>query len=196
MTSFYGEDELKELGFRSVGKNVYISRKASFYGLQNMIIGDYVRIDDFCILSGDIKIGNHIHIAAYSALYGGTHGIVLSDFVTLSSRNIIYAESDDYVGASLSNPLIGSKYRKISGQKVIFEKHVLVGTNCTILPGAYLAEGVSIAAMSLVKNKLEAWTVYAGIPVKKIKNRDMGILRLEQEYLMELEEENKDNNEQ
>ena len=29
MNSFYSEEELKEIGFRSYGKNVYISRKCS-----------------------------------------------------------------------------------------------------------------------------------------------------------------------
>lgn len=36
-----------------------------------MTIGSNVRIDDFCILSGRLEFGSYVHIAAYSALYGG-----------------------------------------------------------------------------------------------------------------------------
>ena len=67
MTSFYTEEELKGLGFRHIGNGVCISRKASIYGAQNISLGDHVRIDDFCILSGRIEIGSYVHVAAATA---------------------------------------------------------------------------------------------------------------------------------
>ncbi|MDR2409353.1 MAG: acyltransferase, partial [Bacteroidales bacterium] len=54
MNSFFSKEELKDIGFKSVGDNVLISRKASFYSVSNISIGSNVRIDDFCILSGNI----------------------------------------------------------------------------------------------------------------------------------------------
>jgi galactoside O-acetyltransferase len=63
-SNFYDESELKELGLKSFGRNVLISRKCSIYGGENMAFGNNVRIDDFCILSGEITIGNYCHIAA------------------------------------------------------------------------------------------------------------------------------------
>lgn len=71
MNSFYTENELNELGLKAVGENVNISKKASLYGCSEISIGNNVRIDDFCILSGNIKIGDYVHVAAYTALYGG-----------------------------------------------------------------------------------------------------------------------------
>lgn len=59
-TSFYSEEELRALGFKSIGKGCRISRKACFYGVESMSVGDNVRIDDFCILSGSITLGSHI----------------------------------------------------------------------------------------------------------------------------------------
>lgn len=70
-TSFYYEDELRQLGFASLGENVLISRNARFYGISSMRLGNHVRIDDFVILSGNIEIGNYVHVSAYAALYGG-----------------------------------------------------------------------------------------------------------------------------
>ncbi|HBS76832.1 MAG TPA: galactoside O-acetyltransferase, partial [Alphaproteobacteria bacterium] len=56
-SNFYSDTELQELGLKSYGKNVLISRKCSIYGAHNISVGDNVRIDDFCILSGNITIG-------------------------------------------------------------------------------------------------------------------------------------------
>lgn len=76
MNSFYSENELSSLGFKAVGHDVQISRKASFYGAGNMVIGNHVRIDDFCILSGNITLENFIHIAAGTLVFAG--GVALS----------------------------------------------------------------------------------------------------------------------
>ena len=70
LTSFFDRHELESLGFRSVGENVLISRFVRIYNSQEMDIGNDVRIDDFCILSGQIKLHNNIHISAFCALYG------------------------------------------------------------------------------------------------------------------------------
>ena len=85
-TSFLSREKLMEIGFKSIGENVLLSRKASIYGPENIEIGNNVRIDDFCILSGKIKLGSYIHIAAYSALFGGEEGITMEDFTGLSSK--------------------------------------------------------------------------------------------------------------
>ncbi|MCB6803967.1 hypothetical protein LI178_31950, partial [Enterocloster bolteae] len=55
---------LKAIGFLKYGKNVLVSRKASIYNPEQMVLGDNIRIDDFCILSGNIKLGSYIHIPA------------------------------------------------------------------------------------------------------------------------------------
>mgnify|MGYP002684191689 CR=1 FL=1 len=80
ITSFYNEEEIVKLGLKKYGKNVLISRKASFYSPELIQLGSNVRIDDFCILSGNISIGSYVHISAYTALYG-KFGICIEDFV-------------------------------------------------------------------------------------------------------------------
>lgn len=70
MNNFYNKEELKQIGFKSIGEDVLISKKASIYSPKSIIIGDHVRIDDFTILSGNITIGNYVHISAFVSLYG------------------------------------------------------------------------------------------------------------------------------
>ena len=48
ITSFYNEEEIVKLGLKKYGKNVLISRKASFYSPELIQLGSNVRIDDFC----------------------------------------------------------------------------------------------------------------------------------------------------
>ncbi len=187
MTSFYSVDELKEIGFKSVGNNVLISRKASIYSPSEISIGNNVRIDDFCILSGNITIENYIHIAAYTALYGDIEGIYIKNFANISSRVAIYAVNDDYNGYSMTNPMISEKYKKMQRGKVVIEEHVIVGSSCTIIPNVALKKGCAIGSMSFVNKSCEEFMIYAGIPIRKIKNRHKDLLNLEKEFLKEFD---------
>lgn len=184
MNSFYSYDELRNIGFNHIGNNVKISRKASFYAPNKISIGDNVRIDDFCILSGNITIGNYIHIAAYSALYGGDKGIVLDDFVNISSRVCVYSVNDDYSGNSMTNPMIPDNLKHVVSQKVYLKKHVIVGSTSVILPGVILEEGSAFGSFSLINRNSAPWSINAGIPAKKIKNRNKNILNIEKEYFV------------
>lgn len=183
--SFYSEEELMKLGLKSVGKDVSISRKVSIYGESNIIIGNNVRIDDFCILSGKITIGNNVHIAAYCGLYGGAYGIVIKDFAGLSSRCVIYAESDDYSGKNMAHPIIPEKFRDVTGGQVVLEKHVIIGTGSSIMPAVHIGEGTAVGGMSFVNTSLEEWGIYVGIPCRKIKIRSKGLLEMEKQFLAE-----------
>lgn len=186
MNSFYSRGELENIGFKSLGEeNIYISRKASIYSPQKISIGNNVRIDDFCILSGRIEIGNYIHIAAYSALYGGTEGIYLSDFVNISSRVSVYSVSDDYSGKTMTSPMIPDKYKAVESMPVYIERHVIVGATSVILPGVTLKEGSSFGSFSLINKDSESWSINVGIPFKKIRDREKEVLELEKEFELE-----------
>lgn len=183
MDSFYSEKELQSLGFKSVGKNVKLSRKTSLYGVNRISIGDNTRIDDDCLLSGDITIGRNVHIAAGCYFFAGDAGIDAHDFVGTSSRTVIYAVTDDYSGAALTNPTIPDDLRNILKGKVVLHRHSLIGTSCVILPGVEIGEGCSVGALSLITKSLPEWMVCVGIPAKPLKERKRDILDLEKIYL-------------
>ena len=185
MTSFLTEKELAELGLKRLGKNVKISRNARIYGAENVSVGDNVRIDDFCVLSGVISLGNNVHIAVYSALFGGEAGITVDDFANISSRVCIYAVSDDYSGRTMTNPTVPDKYKAVQKEPVTIGKHAIIGSGSTVLPGVVIAEGTAVGAMSLCKKSTEPWKIYAGIPAKIVKDRKKDLLSLEKEYINE-----------
>ena len=183
--SFYSQEELRSIGFQNLGKQVYISRKASIYGAEKIVIGNHVRIDDFCILSGRIQLGSYIHIAAYSAIYGDTEGVIIEDFANISSRVSIYSVSDDYSGKTLTNPMIPLEYKNIYSKKVNIGKHVIVGATSVVLPGVTLAEGSAFGSFSFIDHDSEPWSVNIGIPFRKIKDRKKELLNLEKDFLDE-----------
>jgi acetyltransferase-like isoleucine patch superfamily enzyme len=185
LNSFYSNNELKQLGIGRIGENVLISRKVSIYLPENIHIGSNVRIDDFCILSGKIQIGNYVHIAAYTALYGGEQGIIIKDFANISSKITIYSISDDYSGMTMTNPMIPIKYKNIQSEQVIIEKHVILGSGCVVLPGTILREGSSFGAMTLINRSSEPWSINVGIPFRKVKDRSKKLLEIEKEFIKE-----------
>ena len=77
MSTFYSQEELKQLGIKEFGENVFIGRHVILYHPERLIIGHDVRIDDFSILSGNITLHNYIHISQFCGLYGGDEGIEL-----------------------------------------------------------------------------------------------------------------------
>jgi galactoside O-acetyltransferase len=185
VNSYYTPEELATIGFASIGTDVLISKKASIYSAQRITIGNNVRIDDFVILSGQILIGNYVHIAPYSGIFAGEVGVEFNDFSGVSGNVMVYAVTDDYSGKFLVGPTVPDEFRKVTGKKIILNKHCHIGTGSVLLPGAILKEGASLGTMSMVYNrKLPEWSFCSGIPAKKVSDRDKEeSLKLEKKLL-------------
>lgn len=173
--SFFKDEELHALGFKSVGQNVLISRLAQFYMIENIELGNNIRIDDFSILSGRIKLNDNVHISAYCALYG-KYEIELKEYTGLSPRCTIFSASDDFSGDYLIGPMVNQKYTNLNSGKILIKKYTQLGCNCVVLPNITIEEGVAVGAMSLVNKDLEEWSIYVGIPVRFIKHRSKKLL--------------------
>ena len=179
--AYFSEDEVENLGFASVRKNVKIKKNVGIVGTENISIGDNVRIDDFTMImaSGEpCRIGSYVHIAAHCTIYGRA-GFVMEDFSTLSPGIRLFTLSDDYSGQKLTNPLLPNEYVGGVRGMVTLKKHVIVGANSVILPNLTIGEGTSVGAMSLVKRNLDPWGIYVGIPVHRLKDRKRDLLKME-----------------
>lgn len=184
--AYLSEIQLKEAGFKRVGKNVKISEKASIYNPELIEIGDNSRIDDFCVISGKVVVGKYCHITPMCLVAGGAPGVCFSDFCTLAYGVKVFAQSDDYSGLSLTNSLIPKKYKNEIFEAVRFGKHVIVGAGSIILPGSDVAEGCSIGAMTLVNKSTQPWGIYVGIPARRVNERKQDMLELEAQLLLEI----------
>jgi galactoside O-acetyltransferase len=186
---YYTEHDLKDAGFKVIGENVQIAKNCTIVGIENITLGDNVRIDSYSsiLAAGDgwVSIGSFVHIAAYCLLAAGD-GIQMDDFSGLSQGVRIYSRTDDYSGRHLTNPTVPRKYTGLTRGAVTLGRHVIIGSGTVILPKLSIGEGSCVGALSLVKKSLDPWGVYFGCPAKRLKDRSRRLLELESELMMDI----------
>jgi len=155
------------------GKNVIIGKTVRVRYPELVSIGDNCIIDDFTYISTTLKLKGNNHISSGCKIIGGRKAMVSFDeYATLSPGVVLVAGSDDYVGG-IATPLVPMKVKgDVKIGYIRIGKHSIVGSNTVVLPNVVFNEGASVGALSLVRGDLEAWTLYAGIPAKKIKDRN------------------------
>ena len=181
--AFLSDEQLASMNFKALGRNVRISDKASIYDAGQIEIGDYSRIDDFCVISGRVKIGRNVHIAVFSNVAGGEKGVILEDFSGLAYGCQVFSQSDDYSGHTMTNPTVPDRYKNELKSMVVIGRHSIIGTNTIVLPGVVVAEGTAVGAQSMVTKSTQPWSIYMGYPAKRLKARSRDLLGLETEYL-------------
>jgi len=168
-----------------VGKNVIIGKTVRIRYPELVSIGDNCIIDDFTYISTALELEGFNHISSGCKIIGGPKSILhMKKFSTFSPNVIVAAGSDDYDGG-IATPLVPEKYKgNVRYGKIVIGKHVIVGSGSVILPEVVINEGSTVGALSLVNKDLAEWSIYAGIPVKKIKNRNKSkVQQLESSYL-------------
>lgn len=183
MSGWYSLETLRKMGVKLFGKNIKVSEYSRLYNPCNIILHDNIRIDDFTILSAKekIEICNYVHIGSH-CLFTSLKGILIQSFSGISSGCKLYGGTDDFTGEALTGPLIPNKFRIVTEGTILLEEHTIIGTNSVVLPGVKLAKGTAIAACSLVNKDTEMWSIYGGIPIKKLKDRKTNCLQ----YVKEL----------
>lgn len=187
MFGYYSDKELFQIGFGSLGKNVMLSRAIEFANVAKIFIGNNSRIDTFAIIapSGDaiFKIGDNVQICAYTIL-NGLASITLEDFSSIGPHCNILSSSDNFEGKFLTNATIEKEFLGTFSAPIVISKHAIIAAGCTILPGVTIAEGTVVGAHSLVKKSTKPFTVVAGVPAKKLRNRSNQILEIEKRFLL------------
>jgi acetyltransferase-like isoleucine patch superfamily enzyme len=181
--AYLSQQALETMRFARLGRNVKISDKASIYEPEKMEIGDHCRIDDFCVVSGRIVMGRNVYIGPLCLVAGGGPGILFEDFTTLAYHAQVFAQSDDYSGATLTNPTVPAAYKSEIKEAVCLKRHSIVGAGGIVCPGVVLEEGTSVGTGGVVLRSTEPWSIYAGVPAVKLKDRRRDLLGLEEAYL-------------
>jgi acetyltransferase-like isoleucine patch superfamily enzyme len=166
------------VGLRSVGSDVQVDETVRVFGAQHVAIGSHVRIDCFAVITAGperVSIGDHVHLGVGTCLFG-TAGIEIGDFTSLSSRVSVYSTDDDYGGGRLSGPTVPLEFRSVHSSRVVLERHALVGAGSVILPGVRICRGAAVGALSMVKRDVGEGEVVAGVPVRFLRRRDVGLL--------------------
>ncbi len=131
------------------GKDCFFAENAAIIG--DVIMGDSCSIWYSAVLRGDvnsIRIGNNVNIQDNASLH------------TLYQKSVI--EIGDNVSVGHNAVIHGAK----------ISNNVLIGIGAIVLDQVEIGENTIIAAGALIKTgtKVEANSVYAGVPAKKVKD--------------------------
>lgn len=185
-TNFLSSDELRQIGFGEIGEDVLIASTCTIVGTERIFIGKNVRIDPYTIIivasNAKLTLGRNIHLGGMCHIAAACD-VTLEDFAGLSQGVKLYSATDDYSGETLTNPTIPARFKSVHKAPITIGKHAIVGSGSVVLPGANLAEGTSVGALSLVTKPTLPWGIYAGAPARRLRDRSKNLLRLEQEYL-------------
>ena len=179
---FLSREQLEVQGFADLGEDVRIHHTCVIVGAERISIGSHVRIDPFCIItvSERLTIGSWVHVSGHAAILGRGR-IDIGDFAAISHSVKILLSTDHFSAGCIAGPMVPEEFRSVVSEPVTIGRHVVVGANSVVLPGAMIGEGATIGALSLVKSPIEPWTVNAGIPSRVIGQRDRnGTLASEQ----------------
>lgn len=182
---YYTSEQLRSFPFARVGENSIVARNCTIVGLENITIGDNVRVDGFTSIiasKGRLKIGRNVHIAIGCVL-GARGGIELCDFSSLSHGVRILSAIDPYAGRHMTNSTLPDQVLGVQAAPVKIGRHVPIGTGSLILPGVEAGEGAAVGALSVVSQSLRPWTIYAGNPAKPLGERSQDVLALEQRLI-------------
>lgn len=134
-----------------IGKDTFLAENATIIG--DVVIGEGCSIWYGTILRGDvnsIRIGNGVNIQDGSVLH------------TLYQKSTI--EIGDHVSIGHNVTIHGAK----------IENGALIGMGSVVLDDAVIGEGAIVAAGSVVlaKTRVEAGSIYAGVPARFVKKVD------------------------
>ena len=151
-------------------------------------IGEYSVVDDFCYFSTRVRIGVCSHIASGCSVAGGhDYQFLMGDFCSLSSGVKIWCTSDDFVNdlVTIVPEEAGPIKQHLIAGDVTFENCTAVGANTVVMPGNHVPEGTVIGALILVPAgfTFEAWSVYAGVPVRRLGGRNRETVGAQAELL-------------
>lgn len=164
---YYSREELLKLGFSSVGEGVTFSRKTSIFDLRGNI-GNHVRVDDFCILTGHLEIGNYVHIGAFCSLSGVAGVVTLKDCCSLSDAISIFTSYEDGQADALSGALVPSEATKVTVGDVSVGRAALVGALCVVMPGVNIGDAASVGSQAVVKDAVQEGAIVTSNAARSI----------------------------
>lgn len=130
-----------------------------------------------------LKIGNHCYIGRDSQI---ETNCIIGDYVIFGNKCAVVGRYDhnyQQIGVPIR---VSSQIRDMDyswkgiDEITIIENDVWVGYGSIILSGVRIGKGSIIAAGSVVTKDVECYSIYGGVPAKKIKDRFESIQDLEE----------------
>ncbi len=144
---------------------VYAVRHYLLKRIFKMQIGNQSSIHMGCFIIGrNISIGNHT-VLNRKCVLDRRVGIHIGNKVSISTETIILSLTHD----------VNSHNFEPVGKGVSINDFVWIGALGLILPGVTLEEGCVVGAGSIVTKSVLAYTIVAGVPAKKVGERNRNL---------------------
>lgn len=117
--------------------------------------------------SWNLEIGNG-SIIGDSCILDARNKIIIGNNVNISSEVRIWTEQHDY-----QDPMFNCN--STPDFQVIIKDYAWIGSNVIILPKVTIGKGAVVAAGSVVTKSVPDYTLVAGIPAKKIGERNQNL---------------------
>ena len=138
-----------------------------------IVVGPRAVIDSFVKIkpaggAGDVEIGPECVINSCCVLYTG-NGIRMGARVAVAANCTFAPANHEFRRRDL--PIREQGFRPSKGG-IVIEDDVWIGANCVLLDGAVLRQGCVIAAGSVVRGEVEAYSIQGGNPMKLLGRRE------------------------
>jgi chloramphenicol O-acetyltransferase type B len=129
----------------AVGRDFYCGRNVHIRP-NCVTVGDYVFFGSGCHIASRVNIGNFVMFASQVAVVGGDH------LIDIPGVPMIFA------GRDINRP-------------VTIGDDVWIGHGAIIIHGVTIGEGAIVAAGAVVTKDVPPYTVFAGVPAVKMRDR-------------------------
>lgn len=139
--------------FAECGKHVYLE-EGSIFSNSKIHIGDNVNIRKNCIIQSSkahIYIGSNVMITAFVTINAGNHRI-------------------DLLGKVMKEVKMEEKLPE-NDRDIIIEDDVWIGQKASIMNGVRIGRGSVIGGGAVVTRDVPPYSIYTGVPEKKIRQR-------------------------
>ena len=118
---------------------------------------------------GDVTMGDQCSVWFSAVVRGDVNSITMGNKVNIQDGAVIHATFEK-AKTTLGNNVSVGHNANVHGCTV--EDNVLIGMGSIVMDGCHIASNCIIAAgaVLLQDTKVESWSVYAGVPAKKVKS--------------------------
>lgn len=139
-----------------IGKNFHLGRNVFIWAKEKVEIGDNCYIGRNSSIETNCIIGDNVLIANNVAIVGRYDHNYQQIGIPIRLASQIRDENYSWKGIH-EITIIGSD--------------VWIGYGCIIMSGVHIADGTIVAAGSVITRDTEPYTIIAGVPARKVKNR-------------------------
>ena len=139
-----------------IGKGFHAGARVSLWARDTLIIGKDFYIGRDSLIETDCIIGNHVILGNKVGFIGRyDHNF---QQIGVPTRFASQMRDPDYKWRGLNDP-------------IIVEDDVWIGYGCVVMGGVWIGAGSIIASGSIVTRDVEPYSIYAGSPAVKLKDR-------------------------